>query len=311
MKKTQRIISCLMIAILCFFVTACGNKNVETSKQNSSTAKYPVTIKDSYDRSITIDKEPERVISVSPVITEIIFALDKGDKLVGRTDYCDYPSEASKVQSIGSLTDPNIEQMVALKPDIVIASAHFKEEVLKKLESLNIKVVVLYGPEEFEGAYSTITNIAKVLNADSKGTEVVDKMKAKVADITAKVASVKEKPSAYYVVGYGQGGDFTAGSDTFISKMINMSGATNAAEDVKGWNYSIEKLVQKDPNIIICPNTFKGDNGLINSPGYKDLTAVKQNKVVYIDENLINRQGPRLADGLEALTKAIHPEIFK
>ncbi|MGI6119405.1 MAG: helical backbone metal receptor, partial [Desulfosporosinus sp.] len=123
-----------------------------TTKNNSI---FPMTITDSYERRVVIEKEPLKIISLAPNITETIFALERGNQLVGRTDYCDYPDEAAKIESVGSLETPSIEKIVILKPDLVIASTHFSKDVLKKLEELGITTIVLYGEESFDGAYET------------------------------------------------------------------------------------------------------------------------------------------------------------
>lgn len=311
--------NCLLLTlfILIFSLVGCNNKdNSLTSKENKeqneivSNTTYPLKIKDSFNREVTIEKEPIKIISLAPNITETIYALDKQKLLIGRTDFCTYPKEVSKIQSIGSLMDPNIEKIVELKPDLVIASNPFTKEDLKKLEEVNIKVIVLSGSESFEGTYDIIKNTGKVLNANQKAADIVLGMKQKVKDVQEKVKG-KNTPSVYYVVGFGKGGDFTAGKDTFIGKMIEMAEGKNAAADTNGWKYSVEKLIEKNPEILICSNKFDSKEGIKNTEGYKELDAVKKNKLFGIDEDIINRQGPRLADGLEALAKIIHPEAFK
>ncbi|WP_027624197.1 ABC transporter substrate-binding protein [Clostridium lundense] len=314
MFKSKKILSILLSLILIFCLSACTNKDkkqIENKVTETVTeTKFPLTVKDSYGREVTIEKEPSKVISIAPNITETIYALGKENKLVGRTDYCDYPAQAKNVTSIGGLQDPNMEKIVELKPDLVIASTHFKKDVLKKLEDLGLKVVVLYGEESFEGAYNTIQKVGEILNVQPKAKQIVTNMQVKVDDIKSKVAN-KGTPSVYYVIGFGKTGDFTAGKDTFIDKMITMAGGKNVAEDAVGWKYSIEKLLEKNPEIVICSKYFDSKKNIKQTNGYKDLDAVKKDKLYEIDNNMLDRQGPRLADGLEALAKIIHPEAFK
>ncbi len=317
MRKLKKVSFLFVAFILVFSLIGCTKeKDSKDSKEDikqTETVKnttYPLKIKDAFNREITIDKEPKKIISAAPNITETIYALSKQDTLIGRTDFCTYPKEVSKVQSIGGLTNPNIEKITQLKPDLVIASNHFRKEDVKKLEELNIKVVVFSGPDSFEGTYGVIENVGKVLNANTKANFVVSDMKKKVDYVQEKVKG-KNAPSVYYSVSFGKSGDFTAGKDTFIGKMITMAGGKNAADDVTEWEYSVEKLIEKNPDIIICSNKLNSKNGIKATEGYKDLDAVKKNKLFDIDEDIINRQGPRLADGLEALAKIIHPEAFK
>ncbi|MFD3158212.1 ABC transporter substrate-binding protein [Haloimpatiens sp. FM7330] len=319
MFKTKKLFSILLTLLMVFSLSACGtntSKNSGTNDKSKSETKvnkkttYPLTIKDSYDREITLDKEPKKIVSIAPNITETIFALEKQDKLVGRTDFCDYPKEAKNIQSIGGLSNPNIEKITELKPDVVIASTHFDKKVLKKLESLNIKVLVLYGEDNFVGAYETIKKVGLVVNAQNKADKIVSNMKKKISTIEQKVKG-KDTPSVYYVISYGKVGDYTATGETFINQLIKMAGGKNIASDAKGWKYSIEKLVEKNPDIVICSKYFNAKKGVKQTNGYKDLSAVKNNKLFEVDNNLIDRQGPRLADGLEELAKTIHPELFK
>ncbi len=329
----NRVLKLLTVVFLIVSLTACGNVNdsnntseintatstaeisaasEETSASGSAVEKtiYPMNIKDSFDREVIIEKEPQRVVSIAPNITETIFALENELKLVGRTDYCDYPSEVSKIESVGTLQEPSIEKIAELKPDLVIASTHFSKDTLTKLEELKIPTIVLYGEESFEGVYNTISNVGKVLNSNEQAESLIADMKKKVEDVKKSIEG-KDKPSVYYVIGYGKSGDYTAGKDTFLGQLIEMAGAENAAADVTDWKYSLERLIEKNPDIMICPLVGEYKQGLESTNGYKDLDAVKNKKLYEIDDSLITRQGPRLADGLLELAKIIHPEAFK
>lgn len=315
-KKILCIFTALSITLMsagCATNKAAATKQAEPAATAQSTAKaetkYPFTIKDSNNNEVTIDKEPTKVISVAPNITETIFAIGAGNKLVGRTNYCDFPVEVKNIPSVGTLTAPNIEKIAELKPDIVVASTHFKPEVAKKLEELGIKVVVLYSQETYEGVYKTIGDMGKILNAQEQADKVVNDMKAKVQLVQDKVKGLN-KPSLYYVVSYGKSQN-TAGKDTFIGKIIEMAGAKNAADDVTGWTYSLEKLVEKNPDLMVCSKANNAKKGIQAENGYKELKAVKEDKLFEIDNNLLDRQGPRLADGLYELAKIAHPEAFK
>ena len=314
MVKRKNIISIILTVLVCFVFSACGSKatsnNTNTTKKETNSVVYPLKVIDSYNRTVIFEKEPKRIITIAPNITEGIYALGKGGSLVGRSDYDDYPTQVLKVPSVGGLLQPNIEKIVELKPDVVIASTHFSKDVVKKLEDLNIKVIVLYGEENFTGVYDTMLKLGQVVNASDKAKLIISNMKKKVANITNKVKNAK-KPIVYYVAGFGKSGDFTAGKDTFIGNMIEMAGGKNAAEDVIGWKYSVEKLLEKNPDILICSKFYNSKKGIKATNGYKELKAVKSGKLLEIDENIIVRQGPRLADGLEEIAKLVHPELFK
>lgn len=310
MFKNKKILAIILIIMISVFgLSACTKAEKNATKSSETTISYPLKVVDSFKKEVTIEKEPERILSLSPSITEIIYAIGKGDKLVGRTDYCTYPEDTKKVPSVGTITDPSIEKIIELKPDVVIYSSIVKEEIIKKLESLNIKVVGYSGEESFDGTYDMINNVSKVLNAQDGASKVILSMKKKIEDVVSKVKDSK-KPKVYYVIGFGKYGDFTATGDTFIGKMIEMAGGENSASDGTKWKYSIEKLVEKNPDILICPKSDGSKKGIEATNGYKDLKAVKEGKLVEIDKNIISKQGPRVADGLLELAKIIHPELF-
>lgn len=302
MKINKRFISLLIAIIATFSLIACTKK--EEIKKDEA-----IKIIDSYNREVSLSKAPEKVISLSPGATETIFALEAQDVLVGRSDYCDYPSETKDIESVGQITEPNIEKIAELNPDLVIASAHFSQELVDKIDALGIKVAVLYGEESFDGAYKNIQDISIVLGKEKKGNEIVEGMKKKVEEVENKVKEW-DKPSVYYVVGFGKS-DFTAGGNTFIGQIIDKAAGDNIAKDLDGWKYSKEVLMEKNPEIIVLSDKYDSKVGFTTGEGYKDLKAVKEGRVYEIDDNMLSRQGPRQAEGLEALAKILHPEAFK
>ncbi|HGG0415547.1 ABC transporter substrate-binding protein [Clostridium botulinum] len=304
MKNLKRRVSVIICIMLAFMLVSCNLKKGENKE-----AQKNIKITDSYGKELTFDKAPERIVSLSPGATETIYALNKENTLVGRSDFDDYPAAVSKVKSVGGVKDPSIEKITELKPDLVIGGAHFSKDTVKKLEDLGIKVAVLYGAEDLDGAYKNIMDISTILGVAEKGQTIVNAMKKKVESVENKVKSLN-KPEIYYVVDFGKA-DFTAGGDTFIGKMIEKAGGENIAKDTKGWNYSFEKIVENKPEMIILSDKFNIKKNFLATDKYKDLPAAKKNKVYEIDDNMLLRQGPRQADGLEALAKIIHPEAFK
>jgi len=311
----KRSLLLVLVVMLVFSFAGCNAKSQITEEEKNveevivDEGPYLKYI-DGMDREVIFENEPMTIVSVAPSVTETIFALGAGDKLVGRTDYCDYPSEALDVESIGSLQEINIEKIAELNPDVVLASTHFKKEALDKLTELNIKVAVIISQESFDGVYKNIEDIGKIVNKNEEANNLVNDMKNKVNYVKDSVKEI-DKKSVYYVVGYGEYGDFTATGDTFISEILEIAGGNNVAKDATGWKYSIEKLVEQDPEIIICENDENTMNGIIEANGYKDLTAVKNGNLFGVDKNMISRMGPRLADALLEVAKVINPEIIK
>lgn len=312
MQRFKQISLWLLILTLIVGLTGCAApvKAPEASAPvESTTTTFPLTLTDGSGASITLDKEPTAIVSLSPSATEILFAIGKGNLLKGRTDFCNYPPEAAAVASMGSITEPNLELIASVKPDLVLISDMFSPELKTKIEALGIKVFDLSSHDSFDGVYTAIDNAGKLTNANEASTKLIEEMKTKVSEVTAKVANAA-KPNVYYVVGFGEYGDYTAGKGTFIDQMITMAGGTNVAQDADGWKYSLEKLIEKNPELMICSKYYDSKKGIEAANGYKDLEAVKKGNLKEIDNDLLDRQGPRSADGLLALAKLIHPELF-
>jgi len=315
----KKVFVLFMLIVLSVSLIGCTDEISDTAKETAEETEEVIESEenepyliftDGMNREIILKEEPMRVISVAPSVTETIFAIGAGNKLVGRTDYCNYPEATESVESIGSLQEVNIEKISELEPDIVIASTHFKEETLKKIESLGIPVAMIINQNSFEGVYSNIEEISNILNKRDEANIIIDDMKESVAYVKNKVSST-EKKSVYYVIGYGESGDFTATGDTFIHQMLEIAGGNNIAKDATGWKYSLEKIVEMDPDVIITESDASTMLGLEEANGYKDLSAVKKGNVYGIDKDKVEIMGPRLADGLLQIAKAIHPGVFK
>lgn len=278
----------------------------ETTEALSVT--YPLTYTDGAGKQIIIEKEPQRIISLAPSITETIFSLGAESKLVGRTDYCVYPEATADIASVGTLQEPNIEAIVASNPDLIIVSTLSNDETRVKLEELGLTVVMISGQESFEGLYQVITDLGQILNTTEEAKTLVAGLESRVAAILDKVKDAA-RPTVYYAVAFGESGEYTAGGDTFIHQMIEMAGGDNIAKDISGWSYSLEQIVEKDPQIVIVSTKWDAKTLFTSGENYKQLSAVKNDKVMEVNEDFVQIQGPRLVDGLEALVKAIHPEI--
>lgn len=292
MKGFKKIGALLMIAAMLASLAACGGK-----KGQEPDKAYTVTLPDGTE--LAFEKAPERIVSMGPNITEMLYAVGAGDKLVGRTDYCDYPKEALSVESVGNFYSPDIEKIIELQPDVIIGSALFTEDVEGRLKELGIQVAVLYESTDMDGVYAMIRAIGQIAGHTEEADSLAASTQEKIDKIKADALQDALKPSVYYVVGYGEYGDYTAGGDTFIGQMIAAAGGNNIAAEASGWSYSLEALMEADPDIIILGTGEAED--FRNAEHYKELGAVKNGLVFEIDRNLLDRQGYRNAEGMEAL----------
>ena len=290
-----------VLAVLAVGLLAVAGLGAETN--------YPLEITDYRDRSVTIQAAPSRIISLAPSVTETVFALGRSDRLVGRTDYDTYPAEVMEIESVGTLQTPNIEKIVSLRPDLVIAATHFTQEALRALEQAGVNVAIIQGGGSFESVYESIRDIGLILNASRRAEGIVADMRQTVREVQRAVRG-EPRPRVYYVIGFGESGDYTAGGTTFIGQLIEMAGGNNIASDLEGWSYSLEKIVAGDPEVILCSQYYGIPEQIRNAHGYQDLDAIENGNLVPIDNNKIDRPGPRLAEGLKELAAAIHPELF-
>ncbi|MDT4761588.1 ABC transporter substrate-binding protein [Sphaerochaeta sp. PS] len=250
-----------------------------------------------------------RIVSLSPNVTETLFALGAGDLLAGRTDYCNYPQEAEKLPSIGTLYNPSLEKLISLQPDLAISSAFVSDEMLQSLEKAGIEVLALNEQETFAGTYSLIRKIAQRVNKVKEGELLILEMQNQVKE-TVEKARLLEKKRVYFMVDFGSF-DSTATGDTYISEMLHMVGAINIAQDATRWTYSKELLVTNDPDLIVMTARWGESEEetraeFSTTKPYSDLRATKEGNLVFVDSDTISRQGPRSAEALELLAKAVH-----
>ncbi|MFB7158356.1 ABC transporter substrate-binding protein [Lysinibacillus sp. NPDC056232] len=284
----------------------------ETSKVDQAT--FPMTITDASGKEITLEAPPEKIVSLIPSNTEILFSLGLNDEIVGVTNNDDYPPEAAKKEKVGGM-DYNIEQIIALSPDIVLAHASgmsYSKGAIEQLEAAGVKVFVVADAKNFNETYTTIEQLGRATGKLEEAKKVVATMKAKVAEVETKLEGVK--PKKVFVESTDEPEIYTAGKGTFMNEMLEMIHAENVAADTNDW-YQIdaEQIIAKNPDVIVVTYNYVPNilTKIPQRPGFETITAVKNKAIVQVDENTTSRQGPRLADGFEELAKAIYPEAFK
>lgn len=280
-------------------------KGVKADKQRK--ISYPVTI-ESNGVKYTVSKEPSTIVSLAPDVTETLFAIGAGNKVKGRTQYCNYPKAVSAIKEVGSMTDPSIEAIVDINPDLVIAATHYKEDVLNKLKEAKISILAKESPNTLAEMYEYTLKIGAVVNRNYEARALVSTMKSKVQTVQMYTKGIKNKPTAYYVVGTGQWGEYTAGKDTFIAEIIRIAGGINASDDVTGWNYSLEKLIDRNPDYLFGAQ-WDYDT-MTTSHNYKGLKAIKNNNYKVVNIDIFSRPSARAIDeGLKILVKMFHKDI--
>ncbi len=277
--------------------------------------EFPLTITGDLNREvITITKQPERIISLSPANTEVLFALGLGEKVVGITNVCNYPSQTKEKEKIGDYNNPNLEKIIELEPDLILASHGNPTELIDQLEELNYTVVGL-NPKNIDDVISSITMVGKITGNVKEAARLTEEMEERIGAVLSKTSSLVEnnKPRVLYVVWYKP--LWTAGSGTFIDELIQKAGGINIAGDIAGWpQMNLETVIEKNPQVIIIgysedqPELIQA---VRNESTLDQTDAFKNNQIHTIDTDIVSRTGPRIVDALEEIAKIIHPELFK
>jgi len=287
-----------------------------TEAPTASSAASTLTFTDGLGREITLAGPAQRIVSIAPSNTEILFAIGAGDQVVGRDQFSDYPEATQNVTDIGSAFEAlNTELIVSLKPDLVLAAEINPPEQVKTLEDLGITVYYLNNPHTLEEMYGNLEIVAQLTGHEAEATTLIESLKERVAAVDEKIAPISSRPSVFYELdSTDPAKPFTAGKDTFITLLIERAGGSNIAADLESYpQMSLEQIVAADPAIIILGDSMWGitPESVASRPGWEDLSAVKNGQVVPFDDNLVSRPGPRLVDGLEQLAKLFHPEVYK
>jgi len=270
-------------------------------------AAFPVTITDDASRSVTIAARPEKIVSLAPANTETLFAIGAGDRVVGVTSYDDYPAEVADIAKVGDFSGPNLEAVAAADPDVVFVTTGVQADVIGKLEALGATVVAI-DPTTLDGVYEAIGEVGQVTGNTAEADKLVADMKAKADEIATKVASA-EKTTAFIEI--GQNPLFTAGAATLLGDLIVRAGGANVVAEPGYVSYSAEQLVKANPAVYLATKTSATDAATVaKRPGYDGLAAVKDGRVVILEDNLVSRPGPRIVEGLEQIAVGLHPDAF-
>jgi iron complex transport system substrate-binding protein len=277
----------------------------------SATEAAPRSITDDAGRSVSLPARVDRVISLAPNLTEIVFAVGAGDRLVGRTSYCDYPAEARSVAEVGDTAHPSLERLISLKPQVVLISTASQLEVFtQQLQSQNIAVFVT-DPHDLEGVFRSINQVGQILGHAEEAELLAQRLRERSARVEG---AVKQKQPVRVFYQLSAEPLYTAGQDSFVTDLIRRAGGVSVTADVPGaWpKYSKESALAAKPEAIILPTG--GSMGAGNSTvseALRQSPAVLAGRVYKINDDHLVRPGPRLLDGLEAMARALHPEAFK
>jgi iron complex transport system substrate-binding protein len=276
----------------------------------TTAAQFPLTFTDDSGRSVTLKAIPRRIVSLSPSNTEIVFALGLGDELVGDTTYCNYPKAAQSLPKIGGFSNVDIEKVVSLAPDLILAANIHEAQIIPSLLKLNIPIMTLE-PKTIPEIFNDINRLGAITGQAAEAKALTAGLQKRVEAVAARTAGVTRRPRVLYITWHDP--IYAAGDDTINGQLIKMAGGDNISKDLKGYaTLSLESVIERNPQIIVVMSSM-GDQtstDYINSePRLKATDALKNKRVYSIDADLFGRTTPRVVDALEKLESLVQGEI--
>ncbi len=310
------LIACSMMIIL----AACsdGSEEPEADEANETTQEgslYPLTLEDARGTEFTLEEQPEKIISLLPSNTEMIYSLDAWDQLIAVTGNDDYPPEANELPTVGDMTI-DVEETISQNPDVVLAGQINDMDAIGQIEEAGIPVVVIEDTNSFEDLYDTIEFVGTVLGKQNEAEVLINDMQARIESIEAVAQNIPDEDQLDVWVEVDADPDlFTTGSETFVDEMLTMIGANNVAHEEVGWvQYTEEDAISLNPNVIIITYGAYIENSeenVLNRAAWQSVPAVEDERVYSLDDaNTVSRQGPRLIEGVETLAELIYPEYY-
>lgn len=277
-----------------------------------SEAAPPDAVTDDLGRAVHLAAVPERIVSLAPSNTEVLYALGLEDRIVGVTDYCDYPPEALEKEKVGGYSTPDIEKIVALEPDLILATDMHEQEIIPNLAARGFAVVGLE-PRDIDGVLADIRLVGELTGEATVGVEVVRQMEERIAAVTRAVERVEEKPRVVYITWHDP--LWSVGSGTIIHELMERAGGRNIFGEVAGHKaVSLETIIARDPEVIVAGTGHGQAEGYPlewarQEPRLAVTQARKEGRVHGIDADLISRGGPRVVEALEMLAGFFHPDV--
>lgn len=309
-----------IVAVLFFSIlAACGNSTEDVgqgvNEEIETEEQEVVAITDMIGKEITLETQPERIVTLIPSVTETVFTLGLGDHVVGRTDWCNFPEQVSGIQSVGGM-EFDIELILSLNPDLVIGhemGVSSAESGFEQLRDAGIPILIVGNETNIEDVYRNIQLIGKAIGATDEAENLVNEMKESFAITVEKAQAISEDDMRKVWIEIDPT-LITVGKDTFLNEMLQMINAVNVAGEQEGWpKYTEEDVVIENPDVIITTYGYYVDNPretILTREGWKDVGAIKNERVYDIDNDTVTRAGPRLVEGVEELAKRVYPEVF-
>lgn len=306
---------CLWLLPLCATLAlaiAGGCAAPTASPGTTPTGAFPVTVRDALGNQVTVRAAPQRIVSLAPAMTEILFALGLRKRIVGVTEYCDYPAAARSKPRIGGIVNPSVERILAHKPDLVLGMRLNPKPVLRTISKAGIPVYAAE-PRSIDEVLATIGTLGTLTDERESAARLVDGLRERLQTVRRKTRGLSQ-PTAMLL--YSEDPLWVAGADSFPDHAIRLAGGRNAANDVKGYkHYSVEMLLARDPEAIFLTSMESGNDAdrlrrFTARPSMRSLSAVKHHRVYVINADIVDRAAPRIVQGVEQIAACLHPQAF-
>jgi iron complex transport system substrate-binding protein len=313
----KRLVLVATVILAIIFLAGCGcpapvPPTVEpTSAPTAAATEAAITVEDGVGNVLTFESAPQRIISLAPNHTEVLYALGLGDRVVGVTEYCNYPPEAAEKPKVGDFVNTDLELVVGLEPDLVLATTMHMAETVPAIQERGIPVFVL-DPQSVDNVLEEISILGQITGQEAVADALIADMQARIDAVQERVKDAP-RPRVFWELGPEL---FTVGPDTFVNDLIVLAGGENVAADADTpWpQLSVEAIILKDPDVIVLADHNYGQTVEMvkERPGWEDIAAVKEGSIVEIaNDDIVSRPGPRLVEGLEFLAQALHPDLFE
>lgn len=273
----------------------------------------PLVFTDGLNRKVTLPGPAQKVVSLAPSNTEILFAIGAGGQMVGRDEFSDTPVEAKNLPSVGgSMGNYNLEAITGMKPDLVLAAEINTPEQVKAIEGLGIPVFYLANPVRVEDIPANVVTVGQLVGREKEAAALATDLHQRIQAVKTSLANVAEQPVVFYELdGSDPAKPWTTGPGTYMDQMLAIAGGKNAAAGLSTqWGQiSQEELLVQNPDIILLGDAAYGTTleQVAQRPGWSEMNAVKNGRIVTFDDNLVSRPGPRLVNGLEMIAAILHP----
>lgn len=312
-NRLRKLTILALVMILAIALVSCNKKDkVEENLVVDDVENIDeIKVEDNFGRVFISEKPAEKVVSLSPSNTEILFALGLDDEIIGVTTSCNYPEKALEKEKIGGYSDVNLEKIIELNPDLVVVSGEGDPDIINRLAESDIQVLG-YDPKNIDEIIDSIISIGQATGKNEEAKEITEEIIMGKDEVLSKIEGIEPVKTIYEI---WHDPITVAGSGSFIDSLIKLANGINIADQAEGEYpiFDVETLIEEDPQVYLLSTDAADDviEGIGSRPGFSEIDAIKNDRVYVIDADTTMRPGPRIIEALQMIAEALHPEIIQ